>query len=69
MQTDNTKATAQCALKTKLLDPIFIQLPVASEVLTNARVQLTVKNRAKEHIEANVMALFPLNRASFSFLQ
>lgn len=52
------KDTAQCALKTKLLDPIFIQLPVASEVLTNACVQLTVKNRAKEHIEANVMALF-----------
>ena len=48
----------QCALKTKLLDQIFIQLPVASEVLTNACVQLTVKNRVKEHVQANVMALF-----------
>ena len=52
------KGTVQCALKTKLLDQIFIQLPVESEVLTNACVQLTVKKRVKEHIQANVMALF-----------
>lgn len=57
----------QYALKSKLLDEIFIQLPVASETLMKAHVQLTAKT-VKEHIQANVTGLF-MNTASFSFVQ
>lgn len=52
------KGTVQSSLKSKLLDQIFIQLPVASEVVMNARVQLAVRKQVKEHMQAYVMALF-----------
>lgn len=51
------KGIIQCAFKSKLLDEIFIQLPVASEALMKAHVQVTAKT-VKGHIEANVTGLF-----------
>lgn len=47
------KGIVQCTFKSKLLDEIFIQLPVALVVLIKAHVQLTAKT-VKEHIQANV---------------
>lgn len=44
------EGVVQCIFTSKLLDKIFIHLPVASEALMNVHGQLMVKNRVMEHI-------------------
>lgn len=47
------KGIVRCTFKSKLLDEIFIQLPVAAIALIKAHVQLTAKT-----IQANVTSVF-----------